>query len=293
MGFCTNCGTQVDGDFCGNCGMKQGSPAAPGGQIPSPAPEAPPSYSSTPPVNIAAPKKRGPLFWVLSGCGALVVLAGIAVLVFFFFVYRVAKQAGLDPELMQKNPAMAVAKMMAAVNPDIEVLAVDDARGIIKVRDKKTGKTLTMNLEDVKKGKITFQDDESGKVEIQAQGEGENASINIKGVDGSVTVGTNTKLPDWLPNYPGAKDIGNYGLDTKEGNAANFYFKTDDPVEKVLSFYEEKLKAAGLEVERQGQELGSSFMLTAKDAEEKRTATVTAGRQDNVTTVTVLFESKK
>jgi hypothetical protein len=231
------------------------------------------------------------------GCGGLTLIGGILILGTVFFVYRAAKQAGLDPVLMQKNPAMAVAKMMAAINPDIEVLSVDEATETIKVRDKKTGKVMSVNLADAKKGKITFQDDKGGKVEFQAQGEGDKAGIEIKSADGSLSMGANAgKLPDWLPAYPNAEGMGNFGINTKEGKAASLTFKTKDPVEDVVSFYEDALKGEGMEVERSTSAitgLGSAVALAAKDSGSQRTATITIGRQADVTTVILLFESKK
>jgi hypothetical protein len=298
MVFCTNCGAPVDSEFCGNCGTKIGSAAA----VP---PEAsrPPSYpgSSSPsapgPVNIAPKKKKGPWFWVLLGCGGLIVIAGIVILAGGFFVMRTMKQAGIDPELMQKNPAMAVAKMMAAVNPDIEVLSVDDAAGVIRVRDKKTGKALTVNLADAMKGKIVFEDDTSGKVEIQAQGEGDKASLNIKSGEGSLSLGANTeKLPDWLPSYPGAEGTGAVAIRGKEGQSASYTFKTGDAVEDVATFYEDALKNEGMEVEKKAAQMtgvGAGAILAAKDSGGQRSASISIGRQGNTTVVSVTFESKK
>lgn len=283
MAFCTNCGASVDGEFCGSCGTKVEASAPPAG---TPAPAA------MPPVNIGAPKKkRGPLFWILTGCGTLVVLAAIVVMVGGWWAYRAVKQAGLDPELMEKNPAMAVAKLMAVVNPDIEVLSVDDARGVIKVRDKKSGKILSVNLADAKKGKITFEDEEGGKIDIQAQGEGDKASIDIKGAKGEMTLGANTKLPDWLPSYPGAEGAGSFGVSGSSGSAASYAFKTNDAVEDVATFYEDALKNAGLEVEKKGQ--GAGAVVSAKDSGPQRTANIVITRQGDATSVFMTFESKK
>ncbi len=297
MGFCIKCGAPVDNDFCGNCGTKVGTAGAPGGPPPPPAPAGAPVSSSSALTNATPPKKRGPLFWILLGCGGLIVIGGIIVLGTGIFVYRVAKQAGFDPELMQKNPAMAVAKMMAAINPDIEVLSVDEAAETIKVRDKKTGKVMSVNLADAKKGKIAFEDDKSGKIEIQAQAEGDKAGIEIKGANGSVSVGANAgKLPDWLPAYPNAESMGNFGVNTKEGKAASLTFKTKDPVEDVVSFYEDALKGEGLEVQKSASSitgLGSGVVLAAKDSGSQRSAAITIGRQGDTTTVSLTFESKK
>jgi hypothetical protein len=296
MGFCTNCGASVDSDFCGNCGAKVGSAGAPVGPPTAP-PAGAPAYSAPAPTSAAPPKKRGPLFWVLLGCGGLILIGGIIFLGLTFFVYRAAKQAGLDPALMQKNPAMAVAKMMAAINPDIEVLSVDEATETIKVREKKTGKVMSVNLAEAKKGKIVFEDDKSGKVEIQAQGEGDKAGIEIKGADGSLSLGANAgKLPDWLPPYPDAESMGNFGINTKEGKAASLTFKTKDSIEDVVSFYENALKGEGMEVEKSASSitgLTSAIVLAAKDSGSQRSATMTIGGQAGFTVISLMFESKK
>jgi hypothetical protein len=294
MGFCTNCGAPVDSEFCGNCGTKMSSAGAAPPDIPGPPPTpgfAAPSPSR--PINIAPKKKKGPWFWVLLGCGGLIVIGAIVILAGSFFVMNKMKQAGIDPELMQKNPAMAVAKMMAAVNPDIEVLSVDDAAGVIRVRDKKTGKALTVNLADAMKGKIVFEDDKSGKVEIQAEGEGDKASLSIKGGEGSLTMGANTeKLPEWLPAYPGAEGTGAFAVRGKDQQSASYTFKTGDAVVDVVAFYEDAFKNEGMEVEKKAA-AGAGSIVTAKDSAGQRTSAVTINRQGDATLVTVTYESKK
>ena len=242
------------------------------------------------------PKKRGPLFWVLMGCAGLIVIGGIVVALSMFWFMRVVKQAGFDPELMKKNPTLAVAKMVAAVNPEIEIISIDENHGIIRVRDKKTGKLMTMNLADAKNGKIVFEDDKSGKLEIQAQGEGDKASVEIKGAEGSIRMGTTGQLPDWLPSYPGAQGAGTFGVNAKEGKGASYTFTTGDAPEKVASFYEEALKKAGFEVQRTVTPVaaqGSMIFMTAQDSNKERTANVSIAGKPDGAMVTLLFESKQ
>jgi len=129
------------------------------------------------------------VIWILLGCGGLILIGGIIAISTGVFVVYKAKQAGLDPALMQKNPGLAVAKMVASMSPDTEVLSVDEDHGIIRVRDKKTGKILTMNLEDAKNGKIVFLDEKNQKIEIQARGEGDNASLEVQSPDGTLRMG--------------------------------------------------------------------------------------------------------
>jgi len=295
MAFCTNCGAPVSGPFCTKCGTRLGAPGA-GAPVPSagPVPASPPPAVPAVP---AGPKKRSPVFWIVLGCLGVIVIGFVLVASTGLFVFYKAKQAGLDPELMQRNPALAVAKLMAALNPDIEVLSVDEDRGIIRVRDKKTGKALTVNLEDAKNGKIVFEDDESGKIELQAQGEGDKASLEIRGNEGAVRMGGGEqKLPDWLPVYPGAEPAGNLGITSKEGAGGMVAYKTDATVEDVVAYYEHALKSAGLAAETnkiQAGGEGAMTMIAAKDENSQRTAQIMISGKAGETTFQITFESKK
>ncbi len=294
MAYCTNCGTQVDGEFCTKCGKAVGASPPPTQQSSS---AAYPSYpQSATPSGAPPARKRGPLFWILVGCGGLILIGGILVVASGLFFVRMAKQAGVDPDLMQKNPSLAVAKMLAATNPDIEVVSLDENLGVIRVREKKTGKIMIMNLADAKNGKITFEDEAGGKVEIQAQGEGDKASIEVKGPEGTMKIGAGAALPDWLPAYPGAEATGSFGMRAEEGNAGSYSFQTGDAVEKVAVFYEQTLRKAGFEVQRamtQTQGSESMIILSADHADSQRTATITAAGKDKATTVSLIFGTKK
>jgi len=298
MGFCTHCGAPVTSQFCTKCGTRVGSAPAASPQPQPSAPASAPVYQA-PATSTGAPvtKKRGPLLWILLGCGGLIVIAVIILVSTGYFVAYKAKQAGFDPALMQKNPGLAVAKILASTNPDIEVLSVDENRGIIKVKDKKTGKTLTVNLEDAKNGKIVFQDGQNQKVELQAQGEGDKASLEVRSADGTMRMGAGAvQLPEWLPSYPGAEGTGTFGLSSKEGKAGTYTFKTDDSVEEVATFYEDALKGAGFTVQKTSTQVpgqGSMIILAARDSDSQRSAQITATKAEEGTTVGMIFETKK
>jgi hypothetical protein len=83
----------------------------------------------------------------LLGIFGLFVLAGIAVTsAGLFLAHKVAQ-----------NPGMAIAKILTAANPDVEVLSTDEGRNTITFRDKKTRETVTMNFDDVKNGRATYR----------------------------------------------------------------------------------------------------------------------------------------
>jgi nitrate reductase NapE component len=188
MPFCTKCGAEVNGRFCIKCGSPVAAPATPAAPDVSPdaatrlaMPAAMPSRPAAPPPPAApaapaaaAPvrKKTSPLVWILVAVLGLFFLIGVAVVgAGFFFVHK-AKQAGFDPDLMKSNPGLAITKMLTAANPDIEVVRVDDGKGLITLREKSTGKTTTVDFEAVKQGRISFTDDKGESVTFGGDGNG-------------------------------------------------------------------------------------------------------------------------
>jgi len=253
---------------------------------------------STTPINQGPPtadqgkKKTSPIVFILAGCGGLIVIGGIVFAVAMYFVYNKAKQMGLDPELMKKSPAMAVAKFVAATNPDVEVLSSDEANATITVKDKKTGKVITVSLDDAKNGNITVKEDGKDAVKIQAKGDGESGSIEVKSGEGSMKIGnTGDKLPDWIPAYPGSTAIGTYSFSGNDAESGGFHFTTSDSAEKVILFYESELKKSDMKV--QTFKTDQAGTITGEDSGKKRSVTVTAGTSEQGTQVTVAFNIKK
>ena len=79
MAFCTKCGAQVQGPFCGSCGtpIATGAPA-PGATASTPGPTLTSTPPSAAPASVpAAAGKTSPLVWVLAGCGGLIVIAAL------------------------------------------------------------------------------------------------------------------------------------------------------------------------------------------------------------------------
>lgn len=262
MAFCTNCGTPNEGAFCKNCGARIGSEPV-----------------SAPPVaaaEVAPPgkKKVSPIVWILAGLVGFFLLIGILVVGAGFFVVNKVKNAGFDTELMQKNPVLGAAKIAVALNPEVEVLNVDEEKGTLSIRDKKTGKVITMNAEDVKEGKITFSDESTGE---------------------SVSFGADraAKLPDWVPTYPGSAPQGTFSASGKEGAGGMAHFTTSDAPSKVLSFYQEALKGAGYEVTMTSSSEASGGIVSAENKSARHTVLVTAAPGDDGTTVSLTYGSKQ
>jgi len=255
MAFCTTCGRAVSGRFCETCGAAAGTAAPP------PAPPAPVP---------AAPRKTSPIVWILLGLGVMMVLFVGALTVGGIFVVHKARQAGLDPALWQRNPGVAVTKMLAAANPDAEIVSLDERGGIVVVRDRKTGKTLRMNFADIKNGRMSFDSDE-GRVSLSA------------GPDGNV------QLPAWLPAYSGAHDGGGISASGGNGESGTYGFQTADPPSSVIAFYETALKKAGFDVQ-QRIDSGAGTILTAQSA--NTAVNLVAAPDNGHTSVSLTFSPK-
>lgn len=255
----------------------------------------PPQQSFSPPP---PQKKSNVLTWLVVGCGTIMILGVIAVFLGGYFVWNKAKQAGLDPELMQKQPALAVAKMAAALDSDIEVVTVDEDRGLITFKKKSTGETMTVNVDQAKSGRVIFKQDGKGEMTIEAKGEGEKGSLEVKTNEGTAKFGSSSvdKLPEWLPPYPGVQPEGTYSAQTREGESGGFSFMTPDAPNRVASFYEEGLKRAGMTVntnvlQQNGKVTGATA--TGESSDKKQTVLITATSDGNTTRVGVIFDVKK
>lgn len=297
MAFCTKCGAQVQGPFCGSCGTPAAAGSAPqpgvgpqpgGAAPPAPAPPGSPPAAS---VSASAPKKTSAVVWILGGCGGLVVLAALVGGIAMYYIAHKAKQFG-------RNPALAITRMIAAANPDVDVVSTDEDKGTITVRDKKTGKTVTMNFADAQKGKFVFEQD-GQKVQMEAHGEGDKGSLEVKSSEGTVKFQSGAgseKLPDWLPAYPGSTPQGAFSMQNPKETSGSFSFVTKDSIEQVMRYYEDALKKAGLKVTSNTvQQDGKTSLgiVTAEEAGNKRKAVVNATASPQGINVGVTFTAPR
>lgn len=262
MAFCTKCGATVNGAFCNHCGTPTGSQA-----MPQPVPGA------------VAARKTSPVVWVLVILLGLVVLVGVTAVGTGMFIVHKVRQAGVDPELMRRNPGLAVSRMIAAANPDVDVVSTDEGAGTITVRDKRTSKVVTMSFDQVKSGKFSF------------------SAVGEDGKTASVEIGSGAgRLPAWVPAYPGAEAKGTFSVKGDDGNGTgeggSFAFSTTDSPGRVKAFYEDKCKEAGMKVNVTiNSEQGS--MILASDEGERHTLHVTVAGGTGETGVNVIYGAKK
>lgn len=285
MAFCSACGAQMTGPFCGRCGAPASTPApapappppplqaqpqppAPQPFYQAPPPQTPPyqaqpyqaqPYQGQPMPAPPGPRKTSPIVWILLIVGGLFLLVVLGVVGTGMFFLHKARQAGLDPELLRSNPGLAISKLAAASNPDIQVLDTNDREGTITVRDRKTGKVSKLTFDQVKNGQFSLRVQEDGK-------------------DSSLNFGTTAaaKLPSWVPAYPGADMKGGFSARSsgENGDAGNVTFTTTDSADAVRSFYENKARDANMEIKSTAS-FGTTTVLTLTDPGTRRSITVT------------------
>jgi hypothetical protein len=261
MPYCTNCGANTEGAYCPQCGK--------------------PAASATP--TSAAPtvtrRKTSVLTWILVGILGVAVVAGIAVFAGGLWVANKVKQAGVDPELFRDNPGLAISKLVAAADPDAEVMSTDPAAGTVTLRDRRNGKEVTLTIDQVKKGNFRLEADDD---------QGRRSLVQIGGADAD-------KVPAEVPVYPGAKVQSSFQVDgngEKAQGAYEYEFTTPDAPAKVLDYYHRTLEKAGMELALQTH-TADGGMLVAEDDANRRTLRVIVTRNANGATINLTARVKR
>jgi len=217
-----------------------------------------------------------------------------------WYGWHKAKQMGFDPTLRQKNPTAAAAKMVATINPDVEVVSTDKDNQTITLRNKKTGKTITVDLEEIKKGKVRFFDKEgkSASISVTSGKEGsDSGTLKMETSEGSLQMnsGSSAKLPDWVPLYKDTKPehVGTLGSDS--GLTGGYSASVTDDAESVAGWFEEKLKTAGFVVKRTTMTTDDKHMvmLSGQKDEGTKSVIVSIAGQDTGCKYSVTFAEKK
>lgn len=273
MPFCSTCGADITNKgFCVQCG--------------TPARVAQPGAQQVQPGVPVTSRKTSPIVWILVGILGFIVLIGILIsLGGAFLVHKI-----------RQNPAMAAAKVLTAANPDVEVLSADQGNNTVTFKNKKTGETVTMNFDDLKKGKVVFKSDGKEAV-LQAHGDGQNGTVEITSQDGTVKFGAGSaaKIPKWVPVFPGVQPQVTFSMQGDDSDGGTFQFKTQDSAKTVLEFYEKSLKDAGFKITANisGNIASSSGAMLAAENSANHTVVVTAGTEGSGANVNVVFGTKK
>lgn len=243
-------------------------------------------------------KKMSALGWIAIGCGAIAILGILAVGAMvaaggWFFKKQVSK--------FEENPAVAAAELAIRANSDVELVESDIEKGTITYRDKKSGEVVTINAGDVKEdGKftITTKDGTSTFDASSTEGGGTLKVTNEKGEEAvfGTSAGAPKNLPSWLPTYPGAKVEGSMDATSQQERSAAFTVTTTDSVQEVMEFYESRLRATGLSVQKTSFETNGAAAggtVTGTSEDQKRTVNVMVSAGEGQTSAVVTFAEKQ
>jgi hypothetical protein len=186
------------------------------------------------------------------------------------------QSVGLTFEEAAKNPALAMARIAALRDPNLEVLGDAEDGNSIRVRNKKSGEEFYLRVNpDTQQveygstsgdGAITF---DGSKGEINIRDEEGDTVVRLGGDAGEA-------LPSWVPTYPGTSPKNTLAAKTPDGTSNTYTFKTPDSAQKVFDFYEERLKGNGFTIAaRIAQPAGG--MMMAGDEGEKHQVMLTIG----------------
>lgn len=241
-------------------------------------------------------QKKGlsPLAWIAIGCGALVVLVVIVLVVGGLFVANKVKDVAGD---FEANPELTAARMIVRLNPEWEEVDFDEDAGTITIREVGSGKEVTVDFEDIKDGNLVFTTEE-GSMVISGEENEEGAVVSVTTDEGTLTYGATERgaenIPDWLPVYPGTEPSGGFYMQGDEGTSGAFEVKTEDAVDQVIEFYRSNLTDLGFEMRVNtfaGGDGTESAMVIGTDDSKQRSVQVAIGRDNDETSVTVSYST--
>jgi hypothetical protein len=238
-----------------------------------------------------AKKGLGVWAWLAIGCVGILVLCGVAV---GGFVWWGAHKVKSIAQEYQDNPGMAAVKMLTAMNPDLELVSTDEAGGKVTIKNKKTGEVMTVDLADIKDGKINFENAEGKQANINFDQQA--GKLEVRGANGEVaSFGGSAQLPSWVPAYPGAAPEGVYSAEDASQKGGTFGLSTADAVAQVFAYYKQQLEGAGFKVtETHYSAAGSEGgMVVGESADGLRTVTFTLATESGKTRVAGVYSEKK
>jgi hypothetical protein len=236
-------------------------------------------------------KGTNPWVWVAVGCAAVVLLSAVVLFVAGIFVFNKAREVAGE---LDENPIAAASKMIAAANPDIELVETDEENRTVTFRNTKTDEVYTIDFEDIEEGKLSFFSDEGTfSLDIES-GEDDEGRLTVTTDEGTTTFGAGIDagdLPSYVPLYPGTTPEGTYSAETTEGRSGAFTIKTEDDLEEVMDFYVSELEKRGLEIFNKTTAQEGAFLM-ARSSDEALTVNVAFSVESGGTQVVVNFNEK-
>ncbi|HEY3740726.1 MAG TPA: hypothetical protein VGL53_12825 [Bryobacteraceae bacterium] len=214
--------------------------------MPPPLPPQQPQYMGGP-----LPPKKG-----LSGCAIAAIIVGVlCVLVVvgigvggYVFVKQVGGKAGI------------VKSAFAVANPDYDILEVNETAKTITVRHKKTGKSATIEIANLKNGRIDPAD--LGLTSAEAEGTGD--------------------APPWV-KYPNARLVTSAHVFT----ITTLVYRTTDSVDKAMDYYKAEVGKQGLQATAEG-----SGAIVASDAKGELKIAINRRATEDATVISIIYRAK-
>ena len=138
------------------------------------------------------PEKKGlsRWVWVGIGCAGFLVLGAVAAGVGGYFLLGKAKEVARE---MEEDPIAATSRLIAAANPEIELVTADKQEGIVTFRNTETGEEFTFDYSDIEEGRFSFESGDD-KTSFSLDSEGERMTITTD--EGTVTLEAETDASD-------------------------------------------------------------------------------------------------
>ena len=251
------------------------------------------------PVTPTPPQKKGlgPLAWVGIGCLVLLLLAALTTATCSYFVGKKVKEVAGDLDF-EENPIRASAEMMVRLNPELDLVEVDDDEGTMTIRNKRTDEVVTLDFGDIAEGRWGWTTDE-GEVSFDVNQDGEGGLVTVTTDEGETTYGavsTNREPPQWVPRYPGATsgDV-TFTSESADKIAGMWTMQTADGVDEVTDFFRSRLEDDGFEVEVQtiSGPQGSLAIITSRDESGDRSVNVTVSTDGEKTTAALQYSGSQ
>lgn len=184
----------------------------------------------------AQQKGLSTLTWLAIGFGGLILVGLVALLVV---------------RGMRDNPTRAAAETIVRMNPELEIVSIDDEAGTLEFRSSGTGEQVTVEFEDIAAGRFSLTNDQ-GEFRV-ASAEGEEGSVTITGPDGAESrFGASADLylvPEWVPLYPNARLTQSlYAVRAAQATTGRVMSKTGDSARDVVDHYTRRFHGEGYEI---------------------------------------------
>lgn len=225
----------------------------------------------SPPTSGPGAEKKGlpVIAWVGIGCGGLILLAIIGMIAVGAMTYRLAKKV-ID------NPAKASAEFALKANKDLEKVSENDQSGEVTFRVKSTGEVMTLKYDDLVKGRFTVKDKE-GKIT-------------------QLGMGDVSKVPAWVPRYPGAADEASVMQSEDASQITGIMtFTNKDSATALENFFRNEAEKLSLtSSSRSSMDIQGTQTLSLQYSGDKRELTVTAyNKSGDPVNVQVVYTEKK